>query len=89
MALNGLRLAANQTTGRDPVTGHPEGERSGERSRRSATVRNLLDEALQLTPSQLAVPAVLIGGWLRVDAADDLAEWVARGVGYASTLPAK
>ena len=28
-------------------------------------------------------------GWLRVDAGDDLAEWVARGVGYARTLPAK
>jgi hypothetical protein len=28
-------------------------------------------------------------GWLRVDAGDDLAEWVARGVGYAGTLPSK
>jgi hypothetical protein len=28
-------------------------------------------------------------GWLRVDADDDLAEWVARGVGYAGTLPPK
>jgi hypothetical protein len=28
-------------------------------------------------------------GWLRVDAGDDIAEWVARGVGYARTLPKK
>jgi TfoX/Sxy family transcriptional regulator of competence genes len=28
-------------------------------------------------------------GWLRVDADDDLEAWVARGVAYARTLPAK
>jgi hypothetical protein len=28
-------------------------------------------------------------GWLRVDAGDDFGEWVARGVGYAKTLPVK
>jgi hypothetical protein len=28
-------------------------------------------------------------GWLRVDAGDDVAEWVARGIGYARTLPKK
>jgi hypothetical protein len=28
-------------------------------------------------------------GLLRVDAGDDLAEWVSRGVGYAKTLPPK
>jgi TfoX/Sxy family transcriptional regulator of competence genes len=28
-------------------------------------------------------------GWLRVSAGDDVADWVARGVGYARTLPPK
>ena len=28
-------------------------------------------------------------GWLRVGAGDDVADWVARGVGYARTLPPK
>ena len=28
-------------------------------------------------------------GWLRVTAGDDVADWVARGVGYARTLPPK
>jgi len=30
-----------------------------------------------------------MAGWLRVDAGDDLAEWVARGTAYARSLPAK
>jgi hypothetical protein len=30
-----------------------------------------------------------MAGWLRVEAADDLAEWVERGVGYARALPRK
>ena len=30
-----------------------------------------------------------MAGWLRVDAGDDLAEWVERGTAYARSLPAK
>ena len=30
-----------------------------------------------------------MAGWLRVDADDDLAEWVERGTAYARSLPAK
>ena len=30
-----------------------------------------------------------MAGWLRVDAGDDLPEWVERGVSYARSLPAK
>jgi TfoX/Sxy family transcriptional regulator of competence genes len=30
-----------------------------------------------------------MGGWLRVDAGDDLPEWVERGTSYARSLPPK
>jgi hypothetical protein len=30
-----------------------------------------------------------MAGWLRVEPADDLAEWVERGTAYARSLPAK
>jgi len=30
-----------------------------------------------------------MAGWLRVEAGDDLAEWVERGTAYARSLPAK
>ena len=30
-----------------------------------------------------------MAGWLRVDAGDDLADWVERGASYAQSLPAK
>src|SRR3954447_1479176 len=50
-------------------------------------------ESDELVRSTRAEAAVMRGrampGWLRVDAGDDLADWVARGVGYARTLPAK
>jgi uncharacterized protein YceH (UPF0502 family) len=75
LSLNALRLAANQTTSRDPVVDYDEGtirqalDRLGRRGwtrlasgpgSRAAKFRHLLDEALQLTPSQLAVLAVLM-----------------------------
>ena len=75
LSLNALRLAANQTTNRDPVVDYDEGtirsalDRLGDRgwtrltsgpSSRAAKFRHLLDEALQLTPSQLAALAVLM-----------------------------
>ena len=75
LSLNGLRLAANQTTNRDPVVEYDEAtirsalDRLGDRgwtrlasgpSSRAAKFRHLLDEALQLTPSQLAVLGVLM-----------------------------
>ena len=75
LSLNSLRLAANQSTSRDPVTDYDEGTirtaldglgnrgwtrlASGPGSR-VAKFRHLLDEALNLTPSQLAVLAVLM-----------------------------
>ena len=47
----------------------------------------------ELVRATRAEPMVMRGrpmrGWLRVDAGDDLAEWVARGVGYARSLPPK
>jgi hypothetical protein len=50
-------------------------------------------ESDELVRTTRAEPAVMRGrampGWLRVDAADDLADWVGRGVGYARTLPPK
>ena len=75
LSLNALRLAANQTTSRDPVVDYDEGtirqalDRLGRRGwtrlasgpgSRAAKFRHLLDEALQLTPSQLAILAVLM-----------------------------
>src|SRR5690348_10546663 len=75
LSLNGLRLAANQSTSRDPVVDYDEGtirqalDRLGRRGwtrlasgpgSRAAKFRHLLDEALQLTPSQLAILAVLL-----------------------------
>jgi uncharacterized protein len=75
LSLNSLRLACNQSTNRDPVVEYDEPliraalERlarkgwtrlaSGPGSR-TAKYRHLLDEALQLTPSELAVLAVLM-----------------------------
>ena len=75
LSLNALRLAANQSTSRDPVVDYDEGtirealDRLGRRGwtrlasgpgSRAAKFRHLLEEALQLTPSQLAVLAVLM-----------------------------
>jgi uncharacterized protein YceH (UPF0502 family) len=75
LSLNALRLAANQTTSRDPITDYDEGtirsalDRLGNRGwtrlasgpgSRVAKFRHLLDEALDLIPSQLAVLAVLM-----------------------------
>jgi uncharacterized protein YceH (UPF0502 family) len=75
LSLNALRLAANQATNRDPVVDYDEGtiraalDRLGNRgwtrlasgpSSRAAKFRHLLDDALQLTPSQLALLAVLM-----------------------------
>ena len=75
LSLNALRLAANQSTSRDPVVDYDEAtirqalDRLGRRGwtrlasgpgSRAAKFRHLLDEALRLTPSQLAVLAVLM-----------------------------
>jgi uncharacterized protein YceH (UPF0502 family) len=75
LSLNALRLACNQTTSREPVVDYDDGtiraalDRLGDRgwtrlasgpSSRAAKFRHLLDDALQLTPSQLAVLAVLM-----------------------------
>ena len=75
LSLNALRLAANQATNREPVVEYDEGtiraalDRLGRRrwtrlasgpSSRVAKFRHLLDEALRLTPSQLALLAVLM-----------------------------
>jgi len=50
-------------------------------------------ESDELVRTTRAATAVMRGrampGWLRVDAGDDLADWVARGVAYARTLPPK
>ncbi|HWT23413.1 MAG TPA: YceH family protein [Solirubrobacteraceae bacterium] len=75
LSLNGLRLACNQTTNRDPVVQYDEetiraalhrlGRRrwtrlaSGHGSR-AAKYRHLLDEALGLDPGAMAVLAVLM-----------------------------
>jgi hypothetical protein len=75
LSLNSLRLACNQTTNRDPVVEYDDAtiraalERlsrkgwtrlaSGPGSR-AAKYRHLLDEALQLSPSELAMLAVLM-----------------------------
>lgn len=75
LSLNALRLAANQTTSRDPVTDYDEAairkalETLGDRGwtrlasgpgSRAAKFRHLLDDALQLAPPQLALLAVLM-----------------------------
>jgi len=75
LSLNALRLAANQSTSREPITDYDEGtirsalDRLGNRGftrlasgpgSRVAKFRHLLDEALNLTPSQLALLAVLM-----------------------------
>ena len=75
LSLNALRLAANQSTNRDPVVDYDEGtiraalDRLARRGwtrlasgpgSRAAKFRHLLDEALALTPSQLALLAVLM-----------------------------
>jgi uncharacterized protein YceH (UPF0502 family) len=75
LSLNSLRLAANQSTNRDPVVEYDEPtiraalDRLGNRgwtrlasgpTSRAAKFRHLLDGALDLTPSQLALLAVLM-----------------------------
>jgi hypothetical protein len=75
LSLNALRLAANQATNREPVVEYDERtiraalDRLGSRGwtrlasgpgSRVAKFRHLLDEALRLTPSQLALLAVLM-----------------------------
>lgn len=75
LSLNALRLAANQSTNRDPVVDYDEAtiraalDRLGNRGytrlasgpgSRAAKFRHLLPDALQLTPSQLALLAVLV-----------------------------
>jgi uncharacterized protein len=75
LSLNALRLAANQSTNRDPVADYDEatiraaldglGNRGYTRlasgpGSRAAKFRHLLPETLQLTPSQLALLAVLM-----------------------------
>jgi uncharacterized protein YceH (UPF0502 family) len=75
LSLNALRLAANQSTNRDPVVDYDEPtiraalDRLGDLGytrlasgpgSRAAKFRHLLADALQLTPSQLALLAVLM-----------------------------
>jgi hypothetical protein len=75
LTLNTLRLASNQSTNRDPIVDYDQGtiraalDRLGHRgwtrlasgpTTRVAKFRHLLDEALQLLPSQLALLAVLM-----------------------------
>src|SRR4051794_7408423 len=75
LSLNGLRLASNQATNRDPVVDYDEAtiraalDRLGNRGwtrlasgpgSRTAKFRHLLDDVLQVTPSQLALLAVLM-----------------------------
>ncbi len=75
LSLNALRLACNQSTNRDPVVSYDESQiraaidklsrrgwarlASGPGSR-VAKYRHLLDEALDLVPSQLSLTAVLL-----------------------------
>ena len=48
------------------------------------------DELVRTTRAEtMVMRGRAMAGWLRVDAGDDLAEWVARGVDYARTLPKK
>ena len=75
LSLNALRLASNQSTNREPVVDYDEatirsaltrlGDRGWSRlasgpSSRVARFRHLLDDALDLTPSQLALLALLM-----------------------------
>ena len=75
LSLNALRLACNQSTNRDPVVVYDESQirdalqRLGRRrytrlasghSSRASKYRHLFDEALNLTPPDLAVMAVLM-----------------------------
>jgi uncharacterized protein len=75
LSLNALRLASNQSTNREPVVDYDEatirsaltrlGDRGWTRlasgpSSRVAKFRHLLDDALDLTPSQLALLALLM-----------------------------
>jgi uncharacterized protein YceH (UPF0502 family) len=75
LTLNSLRLASNQSTNRDPVVDYDQGtiraalDRLGHRgwtrlasgpTSRVAKFRHLLDEALKLLPSQLALLGVLM-----------------------------
>jgi uncharacterized protein YceH (UPF0502 family) len=75
LSLNALRLAANQSTNRDPVVDYDEPtirsalDRLADRGwtrlasgpgSRVAKFRHLLDDALELTPSQLALLATLM-----------------------------
>jgi hypothetical protein len=75
LSLNALRLACNQSTNRDPVVAYDEStirsalDRLGRKGwtrlasgpgSRAAKFRHLLEEALDLLPSQLAVLAVLM-----------------------------
>jgi uncharacterized protein YceH (UPF0502 family) len=75
LSLNSLRLAANQATNRDPVVEYDEGtiraalDRLGNRGwtrlasgpgSRAAKFRHLLEDALRVTPSQLALLALLM-----------------------------
>ena len=75
LSLNALRLAANQSTNRDPIVDYDEGtirtalDRLSRRGwtrlasgpgSRAAKFRHLLDDALDVTPSQLALLAVLM-----------------------------
>jgi hypothetical protein len=75
LSLNSLRLAANQATGRDPVTDYDEGElrdaiarlvrrgwarlASGPGSR-AAKYRHLLDEAIALNDAEISLLALLM-----------------------------
>jgi hypothetical protein len=48
------------------------------------------DELVRTTRAEtMVMRGRAMPGWLRVDAGDDLAEWVARGVQYAGVLPPK
>ena len=75
LSLNALRLACNQTTNRDPVVEYDEGTIRGSLTRmsergwvrlasgpgsRAVKYRHLLDELLKVSPSELALLAVLM-----------------------------
>jgi len=48
------------------------------------------DELVRRTRAEtMVMRGRAMAGWLRVEAGDDLAEWVERGVGYARALPPK